>query len=77
MVFKVFNMHLMNDLMDLGLWDDHMKLEIIKNKGSIQNIERIPQEIRDLYKTVWEMSQRVSVDNNISLKDKVWWIIEA
>lgn len=61
-------MHLMNDLMHLNLWDDDMKLEIIKNKGSIQNIERIPQEIRDLYKTVWEMSQRVSPNNNISLE---------
>ncbi|VDM94453.1 unnamed protein product [Onchocerca ochengi] len=54
--------HLVNDLMDLDLWDDDMKLEIIKNKGSIQNIERIPQEIRDLYMTVWEMSQRDIID---------------
>ncbi|KAL3984844.1 ribonucleoside-diphosphate reductase alpha subunit [Acanthocheilonema viteae] len=60
--FQVFNMHLMNDLMRLNLWDDDMKLEIIKNKGSVQNIERIPQEIRDLYKTVWEMSQRDIID---------------
>ncbi|VDO06600.1 unnamed protein product [Brugia timori] len=60
--FQIFNMHLMNDLMHLDLWDDDMKLEIIKNKGSIQNIERIPQEIRDLYRTVWEMSQRDIID---------------
>uniref|UniRef100_A0A915Q6G2 Ribonucleoside-diphosphate reductase n=1 Tax=Setaria digitata TaxID=48799 RepID=A0A915Q6G2_9BILA len=60
--FQVFNMHLMNDLIRLDLWDDSMKLEIIKNKGSIQNIQRIPQEIRDLYKTVWEMSQRDIID---------------
>ncbi|KAM3717561.1 Ribonucleoside-diphosphate reductase large subunit [Dirofilaria immitis] len=60
--FQIFNMHLMNDLMDLGLWDDDMKLEIIKNKGSVQNIERIPRKIRDLYKTVWEMSQRDIID---------------
>uniref|UniRef100_A0A8R1XYE8 Ribonucleoside-diphosphate reductase n=1 Tax=Onchocerca volvulus TaxID=6282 RepID=A0A8R1XYE8_ONCVO len=58
----IFNMHLMNDLMDLDLWNDDMKLEIIKNKGSVQNIVRIPQEIRDLYKTVWEMSQRDIID---------------
>ncbi|VDK62206.1 unnamed protein product [Onchocerca ochengi] len=59
---NIFNMHLMNDLMDLDLWNDDMKLEIIKNKGSVQNIVRIPQEIRDLYKTVWEMSQRDIID---------------
>ncbi|VDO44501.1 unnamed protein product [Onchocerca flexuosa] len=60
--FQIFNKHLVNDLMDLDLWDDEMKLAIIKNKGSIQNIERIPQEIRDLYLTVWEMSQRDIID---------------
>lgn len=62
-------MHLINDLIRLDLWDDDMKLEIIKNKGSIQNIERIPHEIRDLYKTVWEMSQRVSAHSYTNLKN--------
>lgn len=45
----------------MGLWDDEMKLEIIAHKGSVQAIERIPLEIRNLYKTVWELSQKVSL----------------
>ena len=39
----------------MGIWDEEMKNQIIANNGSIQNIERIPKEIRDLYKTVWEI----------------------
>ncbi|VDN59541.1 unnamed protein product [Dracunculus medinensis] len=60
--FQVFNPHLLKDLVELGLWDDEMRLEIVAKKGSIQNIHRIPQEIRELYKTVWEMSQRDIID---------------
>ncbi|KHN87074.1 Ribonucleoside-diphosphate reductase large subunit [Toxocara canis] len=60
--FQIFNPHLLKDLVDLGLWDDEMKLEIIANKGSIQAIERIPPEIRELYKTVWELSQKDLID---------------
>lgn len=48
----------MNDLTELDLWDDDMKNQIIANNGSIQTIEKIPKEIRDLYKTVWEISQK-------------------
>ncbi|VDM24746.1 unnamed protein product [Toxocara canis] len=59
---NIFNPHLLKDLVDLGLWDDEMKLEIIANKGSIQAIERIPPEIRELYKTVWELSQKDLID---------------
>uniref|UniRef100_A0A914RHE3 Ribonucleotide reductase large subunit C-terminal domain-containing protein n=1 Tax=Parascaris equorum TaxID=6256 RepID=A0A914RHE3_PAREQ len=56
--FQIFNPHLLKDLVDLGLWDDEMKLEIIAHKGSVQSIERIPLEMRNLYKTVWELSQK-------------------
>lgn len=56
--FQVFNPHLLKDLVELGLWDEEMKLEIIVNKGSVQNIERIPLEMRELYRTVWELSQK-------------------
>ena len=58
-VFQIFNPHLMRDLVELGLWDDEMRFDVILNKGSVQKIERIPPEIRELYKTVWEISQRV------------------
>jgi len=56
--FMVVNHHLLKDLTDMGIWDEEMKNQIIANNGSIQNIERIPKEIRDLYKTVWEISQK-------------------
>ncbi|VDD94549.1 unnamed protein product [Enterobius vermicularis] len=60
--FQIFNPHLMKDLVELGLWDDDMRFDIIYNKGSVQNIKRIPLEVRELYKTVWEISQKVLID---------------
>ena len=44
--------------MDLGIWDSAMRNKIIMENGSIQNIPNIPDEIKQLYKTVWELSQR-------------------
>merc|ERR1712025_1521204 len=52
--FQVVNQHLLRDLTELDLWDDEMKNKLISSGGSIQGIQEIPQEIRDLYKTVWE-----------------------
>jgi len=60
--FIVVNKHLLKDLVDLSLWNDDLKQEIMRYNGSIQQIERIPQEIKDLYKTVWEMSMRDIID---------------
>lgn len=60
--FVVVNKHLLKDLVKLGLWNDDMKNKIIANNGSIQNIEEIPQNIKDLYKTVWEIKQRDIID---------------
>ncbi|XP_044748724.1 ribonucleoside-diphosphate reductase large subunit [Coccinella septempunctata] len=57
--FQVVNHHLLKDLTDLGLWDDIMKNQIIANCGSIQNIPTIPDELKRIYKTVWEISQKV------------------
>lgn len=54
--FHVINQHLLNDLIQLDLWNHEMQNEIIANRGSVQSIERIPREIRELYKTVWEIS---------------------
>ncbi|XP_023936493.2 ribonucleoside-diphosphate reductase large subunit [Bicyclus anynana] len=59
--FQVVNHHLLTDLTQADLWDDEMKNLIIHNNGSIQNIEKIPKEIRDLYKTVWEISVKTTI----------------
>lgn len=50
--FMIVNKHLLRDLVDLGIWDDKMKNQLIANQGSVANIEAIPQDLRDLYKTV-------------------------
>jgi len=60
--FVVVNKHLLKDLVDLGLWNDDMKNKIIFHNGSIQAIAEIPQEIKDIYKTVWEIKQRTIID---------------
>ncbi|SMB84412.1 ribonucleoside-diphosphate reductase, alpha subunit [Hymenobacter roseosalivarius DSM 11622] len=60
--FMVVNKHLLKDLIKLGIWNEQMKNEIIAANGSVQNIARIPQHIKDLYKTVWEISQRRIID---------------
>lgn len=59
--FQVVNHHLLHDLTEADLWDEDMKNLIIHNNGSIQNIESIPKEIRDLYKTVWEISVKTTI----------------
>ncbi|AMM50771.1 ribonucleoside-diphosphate reductase [Rufibacter sp. DG15C] len=60
--FMIVNKHLLNDLIALNLWNDQMKSAIISANGSVQNIPNIPQNIKDLYKTVWEISQRTIID---------------
>ncbi|XP_073949323.1 ribonucleoside-diphosphate reductase large subunit-like isoform X1 [Choristoneura fumiferana] len=59
--FQVVNHHLLRDLTEADLWDEDMKNLIIHNNGSIQNIEAIPKEIRELYKTVWEISVKTTI----------------
>ncbi|KAK0612838.1 ribonucleotide reductase [Bombardia bombarda] len=59
--FQVVNPWLLKDLVDMGLWSDNMKNRIIAEGGSIQNIPNIPADIKALYKTVWEISQRTIV----------------
>jgi ribonucleoside-diphosphate reductase alpha subunit len=60
--FVVVNKHLVKDLQKLGLWSSQMKTEIIRHGGSIQNIPAIPDKIKDIYRTVWEISQKSLVD---------------
>jgi ribonucleoside-diphosphate reductase alpha chain len=60
--FAIVNRYLVNDLIGLGLWSDSMRNEIIARNGSIQNIASIPDEIKALYKTVWEVKQKAVID---------------
>ncbi|HNU59335.1 MAG TPA: ribonucleoside-diphosphate reductase subunit alpha, partial [Aquaticitalea sp.] len=60
--FIVVNKHLLEDLVELGLWNETLKQEIMRGNGSIQNIESIPQHIKELYKTVWELSMKDIID---------------
>ena len=60
--FIVVNKHLLEDLVQLGLWNEEMKQELMRNNGSIQNIETIPENIKELYRTVWEMSMKDIID---------------
>jgi ribonucleoside-diphosphate reductase alpha chain len=60
--FIVVNKHLLVDLVKLGLWNEDVKNAIMANNGSIQSIEGIPDNIKELYKTVWEMSMRDIID---------------
>ena len=60
--FIVVNKHLLRDLIRLGLWDDHMKNALIAANGSIQQIEGIPDHIKELYRTVWEIPQKAILE---------------
>lgn len=60
--FIVVNKHLMKDLIKLGLWNENMKNKLIAAKGSVQAIPEIPENIKELYKTVWEISQKAIID---------------
>jgi len=60
--FVIVNKHLMKDLIKLGLWNSDMKNKLIAAKGSVQAIPEIPQDIKELYKTVWEISQKAIID---------------
>jgi ribonucleoside-diphosphate reductase alpha chain len=60
--FIVVNKHLLEDLVNLSLWNEDMKQELMQANGSIQNINGIPDNIKELYKTVWEMSMKDIID---------------
>jgi ribonucleoside-diphosphate reductase alpha chain len=60
--FVIVNKHLLKDLVQLGLWNPSMKSKIIEANGSIQKIAEIPDDIKELYKTVWEIKQRNLID---------------
>lgn len=60
--FVVINKHLVKELENIGMWNEHTRLAIIEDKGSVQNIDGIPPKIKELFKTSWEMSMRVLID---------------
>ena len=60
--FPIVNKHLLKDLVKLGLWNDSMKNKIIAANGSVQDIAEIPAELKNIYKTVWEIKQRTLID---------------
>jgi len=64
--FKCINYNLINDLKSLGLWNVDLKNKLVEQKGSIQNIPNIPNNIKALYKTVWEIKQRWMMDHAIA-----------
>ena len=60
--FIVANKHLMKDLINAGLWSESMRQKLISTNGSVQAIPEIPQHLKDIYKTVWEISQKAIID---------------
>jgi len=60
--FIVVNKYLLEDLIKLGMWNDSMRESIIRNNGSIQDIPNIPDDIKKLYRTVWEIPQKALID---------------
>lgn len=60
--FTVVNKHLLRDLTANGYWTERVRNKIIADGGSIQNVQELPKEIRDIYKTVWEIPQRAILD---------------
>ena len=60
--FIVVNKHLLKDLVDRGLWNEAMKQELMRANGSVQQIEGIPEDLKELYKTAWELSMKDIID---------------
>jgi len=60
--YIIVNKHLLKDLINLGLWDNDMKQQLMINNGSVQNIDGIPDELKAMYKTSYELSQKTLID---------------
>ena len=60
--YAVINKHLVEDLVNLGIWSDNVRLKLFNENGSVQNIPEIPTEIKEVYKTVWEMKGKSILD---------------
>ena len=60
--FVIVNKHLLKDLIDRNLWNEDMKYKLIARNGSVQDIPEVPQDLKDLYKTAWEISQKSVIE---------------
>lgn len=60
--YQIINKYLITDLLELNIWNDNLKQKIIANNGSVQNIEEIPKNLQEIYKTVWELKQKDLID---------------
>jgi ribonucleoside-diphosphate reductase alpha subunit len=60
--YIIVNKHLLHDLIDAGLWNEEMKERLMASNGSVQEFSDVPQNLKDLYKTVWEISQKAIID---------------
>jgi ribonucleoside-diphosphate reductase alpha chain len=60
--YVLINKHLVEDLIDRDLWSENMRLQLLNSRGSISNISEIPDDIKEIYKTVWEIKQRDIID---------------
>lgn len=60
--FVIVNKHLMRDLVKLGMWNESLKNKLIASNGSVQAIDEIPDNLKELYKTAWEISQKVLIE---------------
>jgi hypothetical protein len=62
---QIVNKHLLKDLIELGLWNEETKATLIAHHGSVQRLPGLPTDIKALYKTAWEISQKVIICNEI------------
>lgn len=60
--YQIINKYLINDLLELNIWNDNIKQKIIAYNGSVQNIDEIPKELKEIYMTVWELKQKDLID---------------
>ena len=60
--YIIVNKHLLRDLVNLGLWNEDLKNKLISANGSVQNIDEVPDNLKALYKTAWELSQKAIID---------------
>jgi ribonucleoside-diphosphate reductase alpha subunit len=72
--FICINKYLLNDCIDMGIWNEELKNQIISNDGSIQNINVIPNNLKEIYKTVWEISQKKLID---MVKERGWFVDQS
>lgn len=64
--FIVINPYMATDLIKAGLWNEEMRNKLLQTRGSLQEIKEIPQKLKDIYKTVWELQQKVLIDHSIA-----------